>query len=309
MTFTDEICSGSLRKRYNIPLWQYPPFIFFIMGIIIIGSIIFAYFVGNKYFEPIILAYIIIGITIALFILNFILVNSFERLAEANLMKIEFINIISHQLRTPLTNLKWTIDLAMEDKDNSKKEYLEVIREQNDRMIKLVNEMLYVARIEQGRWILKREEIDLKTIALELIKGFSYFAKGNNIEIKVDIENGLPKVFGDSQKISEVLSNFLNNGIHYSGKGGKVEIKLRRRGNRIRCEVKDSGVGIPEKDQRYIFQKFFRSGNVIKYKTKGMGLGLFIAKKIIEAIEGKIGFESKEGKGSNFWFELPMVTK
>lgn len=307
MTFSDQINFTSHYKKYNISLWQYPPFIFCIIGIVIIGSIIFTYFVGNKYFEPMTLVLIIVFITIALLILNYIIVNSFERLAEANLMKLEFINIISHQLRAPLTNLKWTVDLALSEDDCIKEGYLEIIREQNDRMTKLVNDMLYVTRIEQGKWILKKEEVDIEKIVGKLTKEFSYFAKGSNVELKVDIEKKLPKVFGDSQKIGEVVSNFLSNAIHYSPKGGKVEIRLRKKDSRIRCEIKDNGAGIPKEDQKYIFQKFFRAGNILKYKTKGMGLGLFITKRIIENLAGRIGFESEEGKGSNFWFELPIV--
>jgi len=145
-------------------------------------------------------------ITAILFSINYIITNSFERLAEVNLMKSEFIDIISHQLRTPLANLKWTIDLALKEHDGDKKEdFFKIVQEQNEKMLKLVNDMVYTSRIEQGKWTFKKEEIDLKMIVEKIIQEFLAFAQSNNVKIKVDFEETLPKVFADSQKISHVV--------------------------------------------------------------------------------------------------------
>ena len=307
MSLFSQLNPVSHRKKYNIPLWQYPPFIFFLIGIIIIGAILFTYFIGTKYFEPIIVVFAILAITAVLFVLDYIIVHSFERLAEANLMKSEFVSIISHQLRTPLSNIKWTLNLADDENNLSKKEkYFEIIKESNNRMLKLVNDMLDVSQIEKGKWISKKQKVALKEIIDEIIEEFSFFAKGNNIEIKASIEKNLPDVFADSQKIRQAISNLLDNAICYSRKGGKLEIKAKRKNRKVRCEIKDSGIGIPKEEQKYIFQKFFRCKNVLKYKTEGTGLGLFIAKSVIDSFGGKIGFKSKEGIGSTFWFYLPI---
>ena len=298
-------------KKYNISLWQYPPFLFFLIGIIIIATIILSYVIGTKYFSQ---EYVVLGIlliTVILFCIDYIIVNSFERLAEVNLMKSEFIDIISHQLRAPLSNLKWTIDSVLKsvsgEKESAKmQDFCSAIKEQNERMIRLVNDMIYTSRIEQGKWIFKKEEFDLKTIVEKIIQEFTAFSQSNNVKIKVDLEENLPKIFADSQKISHVVYNLLSNAIRYSKGGGEVRVKLNRTDNRIRCEIEDSGMGIPKSERKYVFSKFFRGKNILRYRTEGMGLGLFIAKSIIDAARGKIGFHSEEGKGSIFWFEIPI---
>lgn len=296
------------RGKYNIPLWQYPPFIFFLIGIIIIGAILFSYFVGTKYFEPITLTLAILAVTAVLFVLDYIIVRSFERLAEANLMKSEFVSIASHQLRAPLSNIKWTLNLAESENNlNGKQKYFRIIKESNDRMLKLVNEMLDVSQIEEGKWILNKQEAALEEIIKKVAEEFSIFARGNNIKIEVNIEKNLPKVFIDAQKIIQALSNLLANAIRYTKEGGIVKIKASKKNKKVWCEIKDNGVGIPKEEQKYIFQKFFRCRNVLKHQTKGTGLGLFIAKNIINDSGGKIGFKSKEGAGTTFWFELPVA--
>jgi len=124
----------------------------------------------------------------------------------------------------------------------------------------------------------------------KVVKDFFWLAKSNNIQIKVDIEKKLPKIITDPQKISHVFYNFLNNAIRYSKERGMVWIKLKKVDDRIYCEVKDSGIGIAREDQKYIFKKFFRGRHVLRYRTQGMGLGLFISKEIIRNLGGKIGF-------------------
>lgn len=297
-------------RQYNLSLWECPSFLIVLSGLITILAMVGTYIVAIRYTEPEIVALIVIGMTTTLLIISYLIIQGFERLAEANRLKSEFVSIASHQLRTPLTGIKWAINLMMtgqvEKLNKEQMERLDVIKESNQRMINLVNDLLSVSRIEQGRLTLKIEKISLGKLIKELINEYSLLAKANNIGISFKEEKNIPLTSIDPQGIKLVLHNLIDNAIRYSQRKSQVKIRLSRKENMIRCEVEDTGVGIPDKDQKKIFQKFFRSENALKYQTEGTGLGLFIAKAVIDASKGKIGFKSQEDKGSTFWFELPI---
>jgi signal transduction histidine kinase len=298
-------------KKYGISLWQCPSFLFLIMGIIICFVSIISYLIGTKYIaEPRIVALIVLIISAILLTLATIITNSFEKLAEANRMKSEFISIVSHQLRAPLSNLAWAIELLMSGRlgkiEEQQVEYFKILKENSDRMKDLVKDLLIVSRIESAKLFLKKEEFPLEELAREIIKEFEPFAKASNCDVEFFADQNLPKIFGDRYQIRQVIENLLDNAIRYTRGKGKVKIRIKREKNFVHFEIEDNGVGIPKEDQKFIFQKFFRASNVLKYKTQGTGLGLYISKAIIERSGGKIGFKSQEGVGSTFWFKLPI---
>lgn len=299
-------------REYNLPLWQCPSFLVVVTGFITISAMLLTYFIAAFFSsEPETVALIVLITAAILVVIDYFIIQGFEQLASANRMKTEFVNIVSHQLRTPLSIIKWSLNLITEkNKQNfneSSLEQIEIIKQSNQRMIDLVNDLLNVARIEQNRLGIKPEKTDLSFIVQETIGEYAALAKASNIAITSDEEKDIPLVWIDRQKIKLILQNLLENAIQYTKGEGRVEIRLKKRGKKfVRCEIKDSGVGIPEKEHRQIFQKFFRSQNIMKYQTEGTGLGLFIAKAIVEASKGKIGFQSQEGKGSTFWIELPI---
>ena len=298
-------------RRYGLSLWQCPSFLFLVMGIVIISSALIAYALGARYIEnPETVALIVLSLTTILFIVDFTITRSFERLAEANRMKSEFINIVSHQLRSPLSNLKWTIDLLLSGRlgkiEEKQTEYFKILKENSARMGDLISDLLIVSRIETATLLIRKEEFSLVDLVKELILEFEPFAKASNIEMRFEQEPNLPKIIADPDQIRQVTENLLDNAIRYSRVQGRVTIKLAEKNKNLYCEIKDSGVGIPKEDQKYIFQKFFRSKNVLRRQTQGSGLGLYIAKSIIEKSGGKVGFKSEEGKGSTFWFTLPI---
>ena len=299
-------------KKYHIGLWQCPTFLFVLMGFIIIFSILLSYFIASKYIsDPLITALLTLAIAFVLIILGYSIVNGFEKLAEANRLKTEFVNIVAHQLRTPLSAIRWSVGFLSGGKtghlNSLQSEQIELIQSNIKRLIKLVEDLLDVSRIEQGRIVLKKERINLENLAKEIIEQYSSYAKASNISLKLEAEKKLPSVFVDPEKIKIVLQNLIDNAIRYSKKIGKVQIKLSKENGYVKCEVKDNGVGIPENEQKYIFRKFFRSSNILRHQTRGTGLGLFIAKAFIDLHNGKIGFKSKENKGSIFWFKLPVT--
>ncbi len=308
-------------KKYNLRLWQCPSFLFFIMGLIIIVAIVATYQIGTRYIEsPEIVTLIVLVVVVVLLIMNFSITKSFESLAEANRMKSEFISIVSHQLRSPLVNLRWAIDYLVSEKDKiseeKEEEYFNILKENSNRMGKLISDLLIVSRIETSGFPLEKTEVALEKIVKEMLQEFKPFVEACNIEISYQAEDNLPRVVADSDKLKIVVENFLDNATRYVStyqaanpaekKQGEVKVELKRKGKKIYFGVKDNGIGIPKNDQKFIFQKFFRARNALKHQTQGTGLGLCITKSIIEKSGGSIGFRSQEGKGSTFWFTLPI---
>ncbi len=311
ITIADQLNIKAQCQKYGLSLWQCPQFLFLMMGLIIIGATILTYVIGTRYIaDPQIVALIVLFLALVLLVIAFGIVQSFERLAEANRMKSEFISVVSHQLRTPLSNLKWAVELLMSGKVDSitekQTEYFWILRENSARMEELVSDLLIVAKIETATLPLKKKAFSLEDLIKDLITEFEPFIRASNVEISLKVETNLPKIFIDPSQIKIVIENLLDNSIRYARSKGRVEINLLKRDKNIYFEIKDNGVGIPPADQKYIFQKFFRSENIMKYQTQGSGLGLYISKAIIEKSGGKIGFQSQEGKGSTFWFTLPV---
>jgi signal transduction histidine kinase len=297
-------------QSYGIPLWQCPPFLFLLMGLVIIASIFSAYFLGTRYIDsPFIVFAFVSCLAIFLLILAFIIVRSFEKLAQANRIKSEFINIISHQIRTPISSLKWLIDVLTDSSrkfnQDEQKEYLNIIKENIERMRLLVSDLIIVSRIDSGSLNYKKEEFDLVSLVEDMIKKFEGFAQASNVKIQFYKDDNIPKVFADQNHIKTVLENLFHNAIRYIYGGGLVKVVLRNSNKGVYFEIEDNGVGIPQEDQKYVFQKFFRARNIMRHQTQGSGLGLYIVKSIIDLSRGKIGFESEENKGSKFWFILP----
>jgi len=297
-------------KKYKIPLWQCPQFLFLILGLVIIFSIIFTYLIGAKYIQDLAtLTLLICFLTIVLFILAFSIVNSFENLLSVSRLKSEFIEIVSHSLRTPLTNLNWTIDFFLTKNPNKiEKEQIEQLRflkESSKRMEDLISKLLIVSRLEDPTFFQSKEEISIEEILNDIIQKAKDKIEKLKLNLELKIQKDLPKIFANPFYLKIVLESLLDNAICYNKESGKIEIELEKKGKNIYFEIKDTGVGIPKEDQKYIFQKFFRSENIAKFQIPGTGLSLFITKKIIENLGGKIGFESIENKGSRFWFLIP----
>lgn len=225
-------------------------------------------------------------------------------------MKNDFISFASHQLRTPLTRIRWFVELILSEEvgplSDKQREYLEDIFKGSHNMSLLIEELLNINRIEAGERIpMKMAKIDLIPIIKEAIKEATLLADDH--KIKVSLLTQCPKscfIWGDGERIKRVFQNLLNNAIKYSGESKKIEISLDSDKNSVLFYVKDYGLGIPKKDQDKIFSRFFRSKNV--EHIDGSGLGLFLSKIIIKEHKGKIWFKSKEKKGTTFYISLPI---
>ena len=224
--------------------------------------------------------------------------------------KSEFISIAAHQLRTPLSAVKWSmkmiIDGDMGPLTKEQKDLLTRGYDTNQSMILLVNDLLNVARIEDGRFGYDFKKADLVDVISLVVHRLEILSKSHQVEI--DFRNHAPELasfFFDIEKITIVVQNLLDNSIKYSNPGGKISIDLNVSGSYVVVAVSDRGIGIPHDQRDRIFTKFFRAKNATLMQTEGSGLGLFITKNIITGHGGTIAVESEEHKGTTFTFTLP----
>ncbi len=242
-------------------------------------------------------------------------VHDISREKRIERIKSEFVSVAAHQLRTPLSGIKWTLGMFLEESsekkeklDEEEKYLIEKAYESNERMVSLVNDLLNVSRIEEGRYVYEPQKTDILEVVKPIAEEYEkIIKKKDNLEFKFNkVKEEFPKVEIDTEKIGIVIQNFLDNAIKYTNEGEIILTVSMPDEENIRVSVQDSGVGIPEEQQGRLFDKFFRAENVAAKDVRGSGLGLFISKNIVEAHGGEIDFESTEGEGSIFYFTLPL---
>lgn len=309
LEFVNDLDLKKQAKDLGVSIWQTPSFLFILFGLATVVIMAATYFISKNYENPAILVISECLVVVVIFVVEMLVAGLIEQMIRLNKMKSEFVSIASHQLRTPLSAIKWETELMLKKfkKGLNKKQVknIENIYVINQRMIHLVSDLLNVARIDQNRLILKKQKFDFIEIVKEIISEIIPKAKARNIEINLNIKKGLPLVFGDMEKVRLVIENLLDNAVKYTNSGGKIKITIFKSEQFLIFEVKDNGVGIPEEQAGHVFEKFFRSDNASRYQTDGTGLGLYIAKNIVEQLGGKIWFQSIENIGSVFNFSLP----
>lgn len=294
-------------KKYKLEsIWQCPDFLFVVFGIIIICAIVAVGLVSRIYENPEIAAVITPLIVPPLLIIAYSVTKSFEYLAVASEMKSEFISIMSHQLRSPLVSIKWRVEayLAKQNSLESKaeeKEIIGLIFKENEEMLAIINKFLELKKIEEGNFVLNKKRIDILKLIQEIAEIKNKTALSS---IKIKRDDSLV-VNADPDKIKFVIENILDNALKYGSAVKDIEISIENLENYIKISVKDIGLGISKENMKYIFQKFVRPEESVKNQVPGLGIGLYLSKKIIEKHLGKIGFQSQEGGGSTFWFTLP----
>lgn len=302
-------------KQSGLGLWECPPFLFVIMGIVNIISIFLTYQVAARASEePEIAAIAALIVAAIIFVIGSAVVFGFNKVVEANQMKSEFIGLISHQLRSPLAIFKWTLNAFGEEISKEKvamdvKTPIRTLDETNQRMIRLVNMLLEVNRIESDAFILRKHPLSLVTLTEKIIEAEKNYSKEFGVTVSlVKAEDHSYMVNADEDKLQMALQNLVDNAIRYSRSGGEVHIRIEKKNHReFLWQISDTGVGIPVPEQPKIFGKFYRAANARAYQAEGNGIGLYISKKIIEEHGGAIGFTSKENSGTTFWFTLPIM--
>jgi signal transduction histidine kinase len=235
------------------------------------------------------------------------LVEQNEKLRESERRKSELVRIVSHELRTPLASILGftSVLLDREVEPEDRRRYLEIIAKEGHRLSSLLSDFLDAERLEDGHLPLDRQTIDMGRIVAEQARLFEGQSAEHHLDVRVS-STPLP-VNGDADRLAQVVGNLLSNAIKYSPEGGTVEVVADREDGNVKVSVRDEGVGIADDLQDQVFAKFFR-GDAPASGIPGTGLGLTIARSVVEAHGGRMSFESGEGRGSVFWLELPAVT-
>jgi len=225
--------------------------------------------------------------------------------------KVDFITVASHELRTPLTVIKETVALVRDGifgpLNEMQTRYLDRTKNHVDRLVRLVNELLSIARLEGHQVPMQRTCLDLAALIRGTVESFVPQAEKKELRLSFDADLSLPKIWGDSDKLIQVLVNLISNAIKFTPKGGIVSIHARPEdGSWVLIRAQDSGCGIPKNRQKEVFDRFKQLKSFAKERTEGLGLGLAIAKEIVELHSGQIWVQSEAEKGSTFFVRLPI---
>ncbi len=236
--------------------------------------------------------------------------RSNKKLLELDATKDEFVSMASHQLRTPLTSVKGYISMVLEgdagEITSTQRQLLSEAYASSERMVHLIGDFLNVSRLQTGKFIVERRELDLAKMVQQEVESMTPIAATHSVALKFKKPSRFPMLYLDEGKLRQVVMNFIDNAIYYSPDTTSVTIKLSVEEGNVVFEVQDKGMGVPPEVQSHLFTKFFRAENARKQRPDGTGIGLYLAKRIIDAHDGKIIFESQLGKGSTFGFRLPI---
>lgn len=241
-----------------------------------------------------------------------------NELRRLNQTKSEFVSMVSHELRTPLTIIKEGIRLNLDGTagptNDTQKECLNMALDGANRLGRLISDLLDVSRIEAGRLRLAKREVDINKLLENLRDSYKGSMLEKKIALEFNITRDVPKVFGDPDKITQVVTNLIDNALKFTNEGGRITVAVTEKvlmadpeqaNGFVEVSVADTGLGIPKDEVERIFEKFYQIGSHLTRQSGGSGLGLSIAKSLVEAHGGKISVQSELGKGSRFIFTLP----
>ncbi|MBU0701024.1 hypothetical protein KKE26_07015 [bacterium] len=240
-----------------------------------------------------------------------------QQLEKLNKMKSDFLITVSHELRTPLSSIKAFAEILIDDKIEQSEtiEYLQIINSESDRLGRMINNLLMTSQIETSKIYWKMGAVPINRVIEKVVDAMQLDIKESGLRLETNISSGISDVYGDKDRLVDVMNNLLNNAINFTPSGGIIRINAAEQMTddkrlEIWVSVQDEGIGIKHEEQEKIFDKFYQiKKDILTDKPNGMGLGLAICKEIIEHHGGRIWVESKQGEGSSFTFSLPVINR
>lgn len=233
-----------------------------------------------------------------------------ERLRQMDATKDEFISMASHQLRTPLTSIKGYISMVLEgDAGTISRPQRQLLGEaftSSERMVHLIGDFLNVSRLQNDKFVIDRHSSDLAKVVQQEVDSIQQIARAHGMRIVYRIPRTFPTLYIDEGKVRQVVMNFIDNAIYYSPNTTTIKVSLAVEDGDAVLRVVDHGIGVPREVQKKLFTKFFRASNARTQRPDGTGIGLYLARKVIDGHGGQVVFESTEGQGSTFGFRLPI---
>jgi signal transduction histidine kinase len=238
-----------------------------------------------------------------------VILKDVSQVREQQELKRSAVTTVSHQLRNPLTSIRMSIHLLLEETlgplNRKQTELLVAAREESERLTGIVEELLDLNRMESGRTLLDIESISPQELVRDSLEPFLVEARDRGVSLANAVRDDLPEVFGDAKRLQHVMANLLSNALRFTDPGGEVSVSAEAEPGMVRVTVTDTGPGIAERDVNRVFEPFYRVPG--QGKSSGIGLGLAIVKEIIRTHGGSVGVTSTTGKGSAFWFTLPQA--
>lgn len=235
-------------------------------------------------------------------------VTAHKRDVEVSRVKSDFITTAAHQLRTPLTGIRWALEaLEKTELTEDQKALAKSAADKSHELVTIVGTLLDISAIESGKYKYTFESIDISALVAEVVNDLQIFATERNVSLYLAKAESVPLVRADRERIKWVISNLVENGIRYTPAGGKVTLGILLAPERVYVTVRDTGIGISPRDSANIFERFFRAGNAVAKENEGNGLGLYIARTIATDHGGDLNFKpNSEGPGTSFTLSLPM---
>ncbi len=229
---------------------------------------------------------------------------------ELDRMKSNFISMVSHELKTPLTSIKGFVRLLDAGRvgpvNEKQRRYLEIVLRQTESLTKIIEDLLDLSRIEAGIIEVRRERVDLREVAEGVLAGLENLAREKGVAVFLEIPDGLPAVAGDTERLRQVFTNLIHNAIKFTPSGGEVRVRARKEGGECLVEVADTGIGVSPQDLPRIFDKFYQVDSSTTRQQSGTGLGLSISRELVAAQGGRMWAESEKWVGTTFSFTLPV---